>query len=269
MIDRIDERLELAKRIAVEAGDLASGMRSNRGDLVGNVKSHQDFVTAADLAAERLIRDRISEHFSDDSVLGEEQGTSGDGKALWVVDPIDGTTNFMHGLADWCVSIAFCYDGVIVCGAIYVPDSATLAWASLGNGAFMNGERMAVSSCVDPKRALVLLGRSGRTSNADYLSLIKSVFEQGMEYRRNGSAAVSLLTVACGRVEGFYESHLNAWDVFAGILLIQEAGGKVDCPSITEFITNGGYLMASNTCLHDDMSVISRAHDADIALAAE
>lgn len=252
----IDRRLRLAREIAVEAGDLAVRLRREQAGSFSRAKSHQDFVTVADLAAETLIRDRITREFPEDSILGEEQGGDGDGASIWVVDPIDGTTNFMRGLADWGVSIAFCQNGSIVFGAIYAPDLSTLVWARAGQGAFLNDTRISVSTCDVAENALVLLGRSARRRSEEYHWLVQRIFQEGMEYRRNGSAAFSLLSVALGRAEGFYEAHLNAWDALAGILITQEAGGSVACPGLAEFLRDGGAVLASNGLLHKSLGEI-------------
>ena len=216
MSEQIAKRLELAKVIALQAGNLAVDMRKEQDSNFSQRKSHQDFVTAADRAVETLIRDAITAQFPEDSILGEEQGISGSGNSIWVVDPIDGTTNYMHGLPEWAVSIAYCCDDRILCGAIFAPDISTLVAASMGNGAELNGQKVHVSKCDSPEIALVLLGRSARHGAKDYFTNIQNVLDQKMEYRRNGSAAYSLLSVAAGRAEGYYEAHLNSWDALAG-----------------------------------------------------
>ncbi|MEP2782553.1 MAG: inositol monophosphatase family protein [Pseudoruegeria sp.] len=246
-------RLHLAKDIAVEAGHLAIEMRLTADKGFAKEKGHQDFVTAADLAVETLIRARIASVFPEDSVLGEENGTTGTGDALWVIDPIDGTTNYMHGLADWAVSIAFCIGGKIEYAAIFAPDIDTLVWARSGKGAFVWDEPINVSICDTAANALVLLGRSARCKTDGYLQMLNRIFEKGLEYRRNGSAAFSLSMVALGRADAFYEAHLNPWDAMAGILIAQEAGGNVEHPPYSEFINVGGAVFVSNNRIHSDV----------------
>lgn len=251
MNNNIVSRLNLAKDIALYAGTLALEMRKNQSASFSKEKAHQDFVTIADLAVEDMIRAKISLNFPSDSILGEEEGTTGCGDALWVIDPIDGTTNYMRGLTDWCISIGFCLNGKIECGAIYAPDIDTLVWAQAGQGAFVGDVETKVSDRNTLKDALILLGRSGRCEAHDYQQLLGRVFENGLEYRRNGSAAFSLLTVALGRADAFYEGHLNPWDAMAGILILQEAGGTVDFPNHAEFLEHGGPVLASNSLLHN------------------
>ena len=256
----IGARLDLAKSLARKAGALAVEMRKNQDAAFSKEKSHQDFVTLADLAVESLIRREIAQAFPADSILGEEEGTTGGGEALWVIDPIDGTTNYMRGLADWGVSIAFCMRERIELGVIYAPDIDTLLWAHVGEGAFVThqGEeaiaRVSDRSTLD--NTLVQLGRSARCKDYDYPALLNRVLDRGLEYRRNGSAAFSLLAVALGRAEGFFESHLNPWDAMAGILIVEEAGGTVDYPNFTGFIQKGGAVCASNTKLHDHIRAV-------------
>ena len=247
-------KLEIAKTIAQEAGQLAVKLRGERSDTFVKSKGLQDFVTIADNAVEELIRKNISAQFPDDTFLGEEAGSSGSGKNIWVVDPIDGTSNFMRGLPDWAVSIAYCAAGSIQFGVIFAPDHADLAWAMRGEGAFVNGAKIHVSSCSDCNSALLMLGRSRRQPLKDYLTLVKRVTQNGFEYRRNGSAAVSLLNVATGCAEGFYEAHLNSWDALAGILIVNEAGGSVSHSNLMEFLEQESVVFASNGVLEEEIS---------------
>lgn len=250
----IHARFELARAVALEAGALAVKMRAEKSPDFASRKSHQDFVTAADLAVEDLIRRRILEQFPQDSILGEEQGASGESDSVWVVDPIDGTTNYMHGMPEWAVSIGYCRNQSILCAAVYAPDISTLVSAQAGCGTQVADTPVKVSSCDHAESALVLLGRSARHGGEDYLNHISGLIDAGMEYRRNGSAAYSLLAVAAGRAEAFYEAHLNAWDAIAGILLVNEAGGRVEYPPFPEFLTAGGPVFASNAILHDEIN---------------
>lgn len=264
MTDPVRSRLALAKQIAAEAGRLAVSMRDARDADFAQQKGHQDFVTAADLAVEKLIRQGVQAAFPEDDILGEEEGASGEGRALWVVDPIDGTTNFMHGLPDWAVSIAFCLDGQPVCGAIYAPDYDLLLSGSRGGGVECNDQPVTVSGNQALTQSLALLGRSARADRGDYVQMLGRVFSCGLEYRRNGSAAYSLMSVALGRADAYYEAHLNAWDAMAGILLIEEAGGRVDYPPFDQMIAQGGPVYGSNGVLHDVIAQVTHPQ-ADLA----
>ncbi|WP_299951594.1 inositol monophosphatase [uncultured Ruegeria sp.] len=246
----IEARLAFAKSLAQEAGELALNLRNERGVGFIAEKGPQDFVTFADRAVEDLIRKRIAENWPSDAMLGEEYGVTGTGQSLWVVDPIDGTANFMRGHRDWGVCIAF-YDGdQIPLGVIYAPELNMLAWAVIGTGAWLNGERLSVSDCAEPDRAMLMLGWSNRRPVTEHTDLIKALLDAGMEYRRNGSAAISLIAVASGQAEGYYEAHLNAWDAFAAIPLIVESGGQFDCDPLASFLTHGSRVLACSKPMH-------------------
>ncbi len=245
MTDPLMSRLEFAKDLAQEAAALAVKLRDERDADFISEKGRQDFVTLADRAVERLIRTRIAETYPEDAMLGEEDGVTGEGEGLWVVDPIDGTANYMRGLPDWGVCIAYCHGDEILCGVVCAPDLNMHVWAAQGGGAWMNGAPIGVSDCHQPDRALLLLGWSNRRPLSDHLAIIGRVLEGGLEYRRNGSAAISLLAVATGRAEGYFEQHLNAWDAFAAMVIIAEAGGIVRAAPTAEFVTSGSSILAS------------------------
>lgn len=257
MHECVESRLELAKKIAVTAGQLAQKMRKDPATISIREKGHQDFVTAADLAVETLIRSMIQSEFPDDSILGEEEGLSGANGRLWVIDPIDGTTNYMRGLTDWVVSIAYCENTVIKCGVIYVPDTEICGWAAEGAGAYIGQSVAKVSTCKIIDQSMILLGRSSQSSIDSYLQLLGGVLESGMEYRRSGSAALSLLCVAAGNAEAFYEAHLKPWDVAAGLLLVQEAGGFARHTNFNEFLRNGGPVLVTNQCLREEFEKVT------------
>ncbi|MDA5555818.1 inositol monophosphatase family protein [Shimia sp. MMG029] len=246
-------RLDFAKEIARDAGALALSLFEQRETGFVASKGLQDFVTLADRKVETLIRSQIAAHFPDDAVLGEEDGLSGNSERVWVVDPIDGTANYMRGLPDWAISIACCEGNDIAFGVIFVPARNELCWAEKGHGCFCNDEQVTVSDCQRADEALLLLGRSGRCSLQSYLDLVTRTIDAGMEYRRNGSAAVSLMDVAQGRAEGFFEAHLNAWDAMAGILLVQEAGGVVRADPVTQTLSHGTEVIATARNTHADI----------------
>jgi len=239
-------RLEFARSLAAEAGQLAQDMRATADTGFVQSKGLQDFVTEADREVELLIRSRIAAQFPGDAFLGEEGGHTGDSASLWVVDPIDGTANYMRGLPDWAVSIAYCEHNVIQTGVINAPDLGHLAWAQLGDGAWIDGNPMRVSDCADPAQSLIMMGRSSRRPLAKYLEVVAAIIDAGMEYRRNGAAAIGLLSVALGRAEYYYEAHVNAWDALAGVLLITEAGGTSDHEGIADFLKRGSEIRVGN-----------------------
>jgi len=239
-------RLEFAKSLALEAGNLAQDMRAKASNGFVQSKGLQDFVTEADKEVERLIKNRIAAQYPGDAFLGEEGGGQGNSASLWVVDPIDGTANYMRGLPDWAVSIAFCENHIIQIGVIYAPDMGQLAWAKLGDGAYVDDKPICVSDCADPAMALVMMGRSSRRPVESYLDVVAAIFDSGMEYRRNGAATIGLLAVALGRAESYYEAHVNAWDAFAGMLLVAEAGGTSNHAGIAAFLEHGSEILVGN-----------------------
>ena len=250
----IDARLTFARSLAQEAGALAQQLRKDRSVGFIAEKGPQDFVTFADRAVEDLIRKQIAEHWPFDAMLGEEGGVTGSGQALWVVDPIDGTANFMRGHRDWGVCIAVYEGGRIPLGVICAPDLNLLAWAATGTGAWLNGERLSVSDCAEPDRATLMLGWSNRRPITEHTALIQTLVNAGMEYRRNGSAAISLLAVAAGQAEGYFEAHLNAWDAFAAIPMIVESGGRFDCDPLESFLTCGSRVLACSKPMYPAIS---------------
>jgi myo-inositol-1(or 4)-monophosphatase len=222
-----DPRLVFAANLAREAGLLAQEMRRRPGGLEITRKGPQDFVTAADLAVERLVQDRIARAFPQDGLLGEEGGlrAAAPGAGLWIVDPVDGTTNFLRGLADWGVSIALAGDGGLTHGAIFLPDLDLLAVAGPGQPALLNGRPTRVSDRAEPDQTVVALGTSEREPIADYLARLGRLRAAGCEYRRAGAATVGLMGVITGRIEAYHEAFLNIWDAAAGLVLVRAAGG--------------------------------------------
>jgi len=240
-------RFAAAQTLAREAGALAIALRSGPASAFGvETKSALDFATEADRAVERLVVERLGKHFGDD-VLGEEYGSQRSAASsgsdsqiacerLWVVDPIDGTFNFIHGLNVWCVSLAFLAAGEIELGIIYNPATSEMFAARRGGGAFLDGERIRVSGARHAA-PLIEIGCSNRRPVTQYLDLVGRAFAAGCEFRRLGSGALGLASVAAGRTDGYMELHINAWDVLAGIVLVREAGGWTN-----DFLAGTGLL---------------------------
>lgn len=216
-----DDRLRFAIDLATEAGALARSMRQGLGAV--ETKSSIDFCTAADLAVEALVRRRLDEAFGD-PVIGEEAG--GDpAELVWVVDPIDGTTNYIHGTANWCISLALVHRGAVEIGVIHAPDLDQLFVARRGQGATLNGRPLRTSGLRHGGGAVVEVGWSARRPLALSLDLIAQMIADDIEFRRCGSGAMGLANVAAGISDGYVELHINAWDALAGLLLVREAGG--------------------------------------------
>jgi myo-inositol-1(or 4)-monophosphatase len=222
------ELRDLAARLAREAGAIAlAGRRSSAQALPGDTKSTAtDLVTEFDRAAEAHIVGELRRIRPDDAIVGEEgtddEGTSG---YAWFIDPIDGTTNFVYDQPAWACSIGVSHDGVMVVGAVFAPVLDELFLASLGEGASRNGTPISVSGEDDLSLALVGTGFNyQRAARADQAAIIASLIADVRDIRRLGSAAFDLCMVACGRLDLYYERHLNAWDAAAGELIAREAG---------------------------------------------
>jgi len=221
-VDELATRLGLARRVAREAG--ARLLAFGRDGLDVSAKGAQDFVTAADRAVEALIRESVAAAFPGDAVLGEEEG--GDtADRLWVVDPIDGTINFIRGLPSYAVSIAYVERGVLELGVVHVPLLGETFTARRGHGAFCNDRPIRVSACARLADARIAAGYAQRGSKAQHLRFLGRLMRAGSDILKVNSAAVCLAMTAAGRIDGYFERELMAWDVLGGQLLVREAGG--------------------------------------------
>lgn len=250
------DRLEFCRALAQEAGHLA---HTGFGRSGMSMKGRHDVLTEMDAKVERFIRDAIAARYPDDAVLGEEGGASGDAKAehLWIVDPIDGTANYARGIAHYCVSIGLRSYGELAAGALHDPSHERLYWAGRGAGAWMNGERIAVSPIADLNAATVECGWSTRRSTAEYLAMVQRVFDAGCAMRRAGSGALGLTDVAAGRVEAYAELHINSWDCAAGVLLVREAGGFTNDFFAGDGLNSGNALVATNAALAEPLARVT------------
>jgi len=219
-------------------------------------KGPTDLVTRADREVEGLISERVRAAYPDHGLLGEE-GTVRAGEVYrWIVDPLDGTTNFAHGLPWFAVSVAVEHRGTIVVGVVYHPSADELFFAERGKGAWLStrgGEpaRLAVSPTDDLGAALLATGLPGRERRPAHLRTIPVFLQRAREVRMTGSAAIHLAYVAAGRLDGFWEPGLNLWDVAAGMLLVEEAGGRVTDMRGGPF--RAGDILATNGYLHGAM----------------
>lgn len=222
-------RYQVAKDVAVEAGKIALGFQRQLmgGALNIEAKGVQDFVTEADQQVEIYIRQTLERLFPDDGFFGEESESDlRPGNGFWVVDPIDGTSNFMRLVDQWGISIAYVADGEIQLGVIYDPVREQLFHSCKGQGAYCNEQRyhLAADRPADPT---LILGYSRRAELNIYLNVLEYLHTAGLEHRRFGSAALGLAHVVTGQTDGYYEADLNPWDCMAGLLMIEEAGGVV------------------------------------------
>ena len=246
--------LTTAIEAVVHAGD--EQLARLGGDIRIDKKSAIDLVTEVDVAIERGFREMIARRFPDHQILGEEFGGAGDVPAgpCWVFDPIDGTTNYAHGVPIFCSSLALEIDGVAEVGAVYDPNRRELFTAERGGGAFLNGRPMHVSTAGTLLDALLVTGFPYDVNRLDELVALFGAFvRKGRAVRRLGSAALDMCWVAAGRMDGFWEMHLHAWDIAAGALLIAEAGGRVTRTDGSPFVSRAGEVVASNGRIHDQM----------------
>lgn len=242
--------LELRRRVGEAviraAGKLAAGYFTRRATLAIDRKGAQDLVSEADRACEDLIVAALSRSFPQDSFLGEEGGVrSPGGAATWVIDPIDGTHNFLTGVPFWCVSLALVVDGDAVMGLIYHPAAEELFSAIRGGGAFLDGGAMQVSGETDLKRARVCVGFSYRRPISNHVRTVEALLSAGCEYLRLGSGALGLAYTAAGRFDGYWERHTNSWDAAAGIVLVREAGGWTNDFLAGDGLAKGNEILAA------------------------
>ncbi|MFZ5779739.1 MAG: inositol monophosphatase family protein [Pseudomonadota bacterium] len=224
-------------------------------------KGPGDFVSHADLRAERTLRAELSRVRPEYGFLGEEGGeTRGDGRNRWIVDPLDGTTNFLHGVPHFAISIGLEREGEIVAGVVYQPISDELFWAEKGNGAFIDtpnarSRRLRVSGRKDPARALVATGipNIGKGGHDTYLPKLDAVTKHTAGIRRWGAASLDFAFVAAGRYDAFFEFGLAPWDVAAGMLLVREAGGTITDVAGNPYVLGGPSILASNFALRESM----------------
>jgi myo-inositol-1(or 4)-monophosphatase len=231
--------------LAREAGEVARRRFNDRGSFTVAFKGPQDYLTEVDGEVERLIATKLHALFPEDGFIGEEgEGRIGrEGAPIWVVDPIDGTSNFARGAPHFCVSIAALAGRDIEIGVIYDPMVDEVFAARRGAGATVNGADLRVSAATDLRNAAIEVGWNARYGAERYLALIGRIVAAGSAVGRTGSGALGLAYVAAGRRDGYLETFMNAWDCLAGIALIREAGGYV-----SDFLANDG-LRKGNSIL--------------------
>ena len=251
-------RFRAVKDIAREAGKAALTCFRNPDALEVVSKGRQDFVSQADVAVETLIRDRIHKLFPDDGFLGEEGGGAiDDASGLWVVDPIDGTTNFINRVPVWCVSIAYVRQGRIEAGAVYDPNADELFAARRGKGAFLGETPISCSAADSLTQGTVGIGYSTRTPVGPAVDSIRRLLDAGGMYQRNGSGALMLAYVGAGRLLGYLEAHINAWDCLAGILLVEEAGGWTNPFLANDGLRRGNPVIAAAPGVADALRAVA------------
>lgn len=225
-------------------------------------KGPADFVSTADRKAEGIIQQELSKARPDIGFLMEEGGTiiGNDKSSRWIIDPLDGTTNFLHGLPHWAVSIALERDGDIVAGVVYEPIKDEMFWAEKGVGAYINHQRLRVSARRALADSLIATGIpfKGHGDHGPYLRQLEVVMAEVAGIRRFGSAALDLAYVAAGRYDGYFESNLKPWDIAAGLLLVSEAGGFVTELAGGRNPLASGSVLAANSHLHLPLGTMLR-----------
>jgi myo-inositol-1(or 4)-monophosphatase len=247
--------LNIAVRAARRAGDLIVRNLDRVPSLPVRSKSRNDFVTEIDHMAERDIIETVRRMHPDHGFLGEESGRSGGDEFVWIIDPLDGTTNFLHGFPVFAVSIGVEHRGRIEHAVVYDPMRQELFTASRGDGAQLDGKRIRVSKQLELEGALIGTGFPYRANARwidDYLAMLKAVMQQTAGIRRPGAASLDLAYVAAGRVDGFWEIGLSPWDTAAGTLLITEAGGRIGTLTGGDY-KQGGNVIAGSPKVYDAM----------------
>jgi myo-inositol-1(or 4)-monophosphatase len=239
--------------IAREAGSLLMPFFEQR--IKFEYKGDVDLVTEADRKSEALILERIRSRWPGHDVIGEEGGRIESGSDYrWYVDPLDGTTNFAHGFPVFCVSLAIEYKGKRMAAAVYDPTREELFAAELGQGAYLNGDRIHVSAVKNLSECLVATGfPSHKRHKNPNIYFYHQITLRTHGVRRAGSAALDLCSVAAGRFDGFWEFNLNPWDTAAGVLLVEEAGGRVTKFDGSQFDVNSRETLASNGIIHEQL----------------
>jgi myo-inositol-1(or 4)-monophosphatase len=247
--------LAVAVAAAADAARFIAERQATRHELDWHAKGATDFVSAVDVGAEERIRAHFARALPEAAVVGEELGPDGDTTTglVAIVDPLDGTTNFLHGFPAYGVSVCVALDGVPQAAVVHDVARGGVHTATAGGGAFVDGTPLRVSDLATPARALIGTGYPFKTPAlvARYLGQMAVLMPETAGLRRAGSAALDLADVARGRFEGFWEMGLNAWDVAAGILLIREAGGRVTDLDGRDAPLRHGDIVASNGVLHD------------------
>lgn len=249
--------LNVAVMAARRAGSTLIKKMVNLGKLKIDAKGHNDYVSDADIAAEKAVINCILKHYPDHAILAEESGAQGESDTVWIVDPLDGTTNYLHGFPVFAVSIGVQIKGRMEHAVVYDPLRQELFTASRGQGAHLDGRRIRVSGQIQLERALVGTGFPFRQADADlkpYLDMLCKVIHKTSGVRRPGAAALDLAYVAAGRLDAFWETGLSSWDLAAGSLLIREAGGIISGLDGSENFLESGHILTGTPRIYRELA---------------
>lgn len=254
--EEIALRFDLAQILARAAGEIA--LAYFRQPMALNIKEKglHDLVTEADLAIDRYLTNALAQAFPADGIITEESGGSL-AERLWVIDPLDGTQNFSRGIAHFAISIAFYQAGTTELGVVYNPVADEMFTARRGFGAYCNGEPIIVRPPALPRDAVIDAGYSSKRPVGDYLTLLLRLTSASYGFLQNGSAAIGLAHVACGRIDGYCELFLNSWDVLAGALIIEEAGGWVSDFTAEDGLLHGNAILACTPSLRASLQALT------------
>lgn len=249
--------LQIAKKLAHDAGKMALKFQQKGFTVDFKEGNPLNLVTEADKAVDDFIVKTIRNNFPDHSILTEESGAiDGPGDYKWIIDPIDGTSNFAHGIPLFAISIAITHKGKPIIGVVEIPGLKESFWAQEGNGAYLGMKRIEVSKVNNVQKALMATGfsydRQGKRFEKN-MELFHEFYKPSLGLRRSGSAAMDLCFLACGRYEAFWEYDLKSWDIAAGKIIVEEAGGMVTNIDGTPLNPKNGALLATNGSLHNTM----------------
>ena len=248
-------QLNTAVNASLLAGKSIMRFYSRLDSLKITSKGFNDYVSEADQESEKIITDELSKKYPNYKITAEESGSNKvNSEFEWFIDPLDGTTNFIHGIPQFAISIGLCKNKVPILGVVYDPFKNELFCAEEGNGAYLNNKRIRVSNCHKIKSAVFGTGIPYRKKDTSgvYIETLRALMDARCgSIRRLGAAALDLAYVSCGRLDGYFHNKINVWDVAAGVLIIREAGGKVN--DINEFDMNSINIRASNNNIYNKM----------------
>lgn len=249
--------LNVAVMAARRAGSTLIKKMVNLDKLKIEQKGHNDFVSDADRAAEKAVIDCIHKHYPDHAILAEESGASGNSDTVWIIDPLDGTTNYLHGFPVWAVSIGVQEKGRMEHGVVYDPLRQELFTASRGQGAQVDGHKIRVSGQQELPRALIGTGFPYREADMDitpYMNMLSKTILNTSGVRRAGAAALDMCYVAAGRLDAYFETGLKSWDLAAGALIVREAGGIVSGLDGSENFLETGHVLTGTPRIYRDFA---------------
>jgi len=252
------DRFDFAQTLIIEAGNLALQYFANVTELSVISKGGQDMVSEADLAVEALIRERLMTAYPSDAYLGEETGHAhgSSDSGIWVVDPIDGTQPFLSGLSSWCISIAYVRSNDVLLGMVNNPAAGQLFIGGLGRTAELNGRPIAPREAHSLGDGLTFLGCNPRLRPEQVVPVLDRLLRAGGMFVRSGSGALGLCDVACGRLIGYVEAHINSWDCLGAVAVCTSAGARVSDYLSNDGLLQGGPIVASSPQVYDQLVAV-------------